>query len=159
MNREKVIYDCNIHLQRLLNPDGPGGACIRLAMAGDVELVISNYILDELRDLSTRPALRRAGISEQAVEGHISELSRNCTLVTHVPLIFEHPIDRDDSHYVNLAIATEAKLIVSRDRHLLGLMDVTKPWSADFRQRFAAIRILTAEEFLRKIEQAGEPSV
>ena len=52
--REKVVYDCNIHLQYLLNPDGSAGACVQAALRGCVELLVSHYVLDELREMPNR---------------------------------------------------------------------------------------------------------
>jgi putative PIN family toxin of toxin-antitoxin system len=153
-----VIYDCNIHLQFLLNPAGPAGACVRAALAKEAELIVSYYILDELREMPERPTPRALGLTVEKVENYITEILRICTLVSHVPLVFEHPVDRDDSHYLNLAIATGAKLIVSRDRHLLGLMDDSKSWSADFRQRFPAIKVLTTEAFVEMLRSHGKVS-
>jgi putative PIN family toxin of toxin-antitoxin system len=152
---EKVIYDCNIHLQFLLNPAGPGGRCVRAALARDVELILSYYLLDELREMPGRPTPRKLGLTPGGVENYIAELLLVCPLVSHVPMVYEHPIDRDDSHYVNLAIATGAKVIVSRDRHLLGLMDPSKTWSAEFRQRFPEIHVLAAEVFLERLKIRG----
>jgi predicted nucleic acid-binding protein len=59
--------------------------------------------------------------------------------------------DPDDAHYVNLALAADARLIVSRDRDLLDLMDSAKPEAAEFQSRFPALRILDPVGFLREI--------
>jgi predicted nucleic acid-binding protein len=39
--RPRVILDCNILLQAILSPDGPGAACVALADAGRITLVCS----------------------------------------------------------------------------------------------------------------------
>ncbi len=64
-----------------------------------------------------------------------------------------HPLDRDDSEYVNLAIVADAKLIVSRDKHLLGLNDAAKPWAREFQERFPDIRVMEPAEFLIERER------
>ena len=50
-----------------------------------------------------------------------------------------------------LAVAADAKLIVSRDKDLLDLMDSAKPEAADFQARFPLLRILDPVLFLREI--------
>ena len=53
------------------------------------------------------------------------------------------------------------KLIVSRDRHLLGLNDPKKPWSAEFRSRFPGLQVIVVEELLRQLKgtPGGDPIV
>ena len=82
------------------------------------------------------------------VADFIAELFPRATYVANVPRAFDHPIDPDDSAYVNLAVAVGAKLIVTRDNHLLNLTNPAKPWSADFRKRFPGIRILQPPDYL-----------
>jgi predicted nucleic acid-binding protein len=69
--KDRLVFDCNVYLQYLINRDGAGGRCVRLGLDG----------------------------------------------IENVPDVYRHPIDEDDSCYVNLAIAAGAKLIVSNDRH------------------------------------------
>jgi predicted nucleic acid-binding protein len=66
-----------------------------------------------------------------------------------VPPIFEYPRDPDDAHYVDLAIAADAKLIVSRDNDLLSLRDPATVAGQDFLSRFPLLLILTPPEALR----------
>ena len=145
---EKLVYDCNVFLQFLLNRNGPGGRCVCLALDGHVQLFMSDAVLDELRQLPGKPFCFRQGITDAVVADFITELLPRLTYVDDVPKAFEHPIDSDDSDYVNLAIAVGAELIVSRDNHLLNLTNPEKPWSADFRRRFPGIRILTPPQLL-----------
>lgn len=59
--------------------------------------------------------------------------------------------DPDDAHYVNLALAADARLILSRGKDLLDLMDSTKPEAAEFQKRFPTLRILNPVGFLREV--------
>jgi predicted nucleic acid-binding protein len=71
-----------------------------------------------------------------------------------VPTAFEYPRDPDDAPYINLAIATGANLIVSRDRDLLDLM---QPGSADgtrLRADHPTFRVLTPPQLLQQVEDA-----
>ena len=70
-----------------------------------------------------------------------------------MPQVYQHPVDPDDSHYVNLAVKAEARLIVSRDRHLLMLADPARKEAQDFRQRFPALRILDPVQLLTELDQ------
>jgi predicted nucleic acid-binding protein len=77
MSIGRVVFDCNVYAQRLLNPGGPAGKCVDLAMA---------------------------------------------------------------------------QIIVSRDKHLLGLNNPALDWSGDFRARFPGLRILPPQQFLSEFE-------
>jgi len=146
----KAVFDCNIFAQALLNPLGPGGACVEAAIAGHTNLFISDFILEEIREIPNKQTPRRAGISEDKVESLIALLMDVTEKIAAPPPVFAHPIDPDDSHYVNLALAAGATVIVSRDRHLLNLNNPAKPWSAEFRRQYPSLRVVTAETFLKE---------
>jgi predicted nucleic acid-binding protein len=61
--------------------------------------------------------------------------------VMRIPEIYRNPFDPDDSHYVNLAVASNARLITSHDGDLLNLMDESRPEGRDFRRRFPDLQI------------------
>jgi putative PIN family toxin of toxin-antitoxin system len=145
---DKAVFDCNVFLQSILNPDGPSGRCVDLARAGDVLLFTSDAIYIEIRDLANKPIGIERGLTVEFLEAFIIRLRTFATHVDSVPDIYTHPVDADDSCYVNLALAIGAKLIVSRDRHLLNLTNSAKPWSAEFRRRFPTFRVLQPHEYL-----------
>jgi putative PIN family toxin of toxin-antitoxin system len=149
----RVIFDCNIFAQALLNPLGPAGACVDAATQGRVSLFISDFVLEEIRDIPNKPTPRRLGVTESKAESFVSLLMDVAERIAVPPPVFIHPIDPDDSHYVNLALAAAARLIVSRDRHLLNLSNNAKPWSADFRRRFPQLQVVGAETLLEELRR------
>jgi hypothetical protein len=68
---QRVAFDCNIFAQALLNPLGPAGACVNAAIDGRVRLFISEYVLEEIRDIPNKPTPRKAGITPQKAESLI----------------------------------------------------------------------------------------
>jgi putative PIN family toxin of toxin-antitoxin system len=147
----KAVFDCNIFAQALLNPAGPAGACVQAAFDGRVALIISDYVIEEIRAIPDKPVPARIGVTRAKAEDLIQLLLLRADYISHVPALFVHPIDEDDSAYVNLALAAGAGLIVSRDRHLLNLNEPGKPWSADFRAQFPKLRVVGAEQLLAEI--------
>ncbi len=141
-----------------MNPIGPAGACVQAAFDGHIALFIADFVISEIRDIPNKPTPSKAGVTPKKVEDLVQLLLVKAEYVSEVPAVYVHPIDADDSGYVNLALIAGAKLIVSRDRHLLNLNNPAKPWSADFRNRFPDLRIISAEQLLVEIRQADKPA-
>jgi putative PIN family toxin of toxin-antitoxin system len=150
---EKVVFDCVVFAQALINPKGPAAACLAFAQQGRVVVFVSDYVLQEIRELP-RKINPRFGVTSERVDGLIQELAKFAQVVGQVAAVYVHPIDPDDSHYVNLALAAGAKLIASRDRHLLDLMDSAKPHSREFQARFPSLRITTPESLIASLRTA-----
>lgn len=144
---ERVVFDCMVFAQALINPDGPAGACVELARVRRIQLILSDYILQEVRELPEKlpPQLQ---VTADHVEWLIQELHECSESWTNVAEVYQHPLDPDDSPYINLALAAGAKLIATRDRHLLDLMDATIPAGHLFRRRFPELVILRPEQLL-----------
>lgn len=152
----KVVFDCNIFVQALINLNGPAGRCVEEARNRQVLLFVSPYILAEVREiyLKTPP---KYGITAEQTEELAASIPSFASLVTDVPELYRHPHDPDDSAYVNLALKVDARLIVSRDRHLLMLADANRAEGKDFQNRFPGFRIIDPVELLRELEMAADP--
>ena len=151
---ERVVFDCGVFFQALIAPGGPAGKCLTAVKEGALLLFVSRHVLTELGDVCLRPHLaRRFRLSESRVAAFVLQVERIATVVEDVPHIFEYPRDPDDEHYVDLAVASHARLIVSRDNDLLALEDPTSPDGASFHQRFPDLTILTPEGLLERISQ------
>jgi putative PIN family toxin of toxin-antitoxin system len=152
----KIVFDCNVYAQALMNPDGPSGVCLQAMIDRPKRLLVSNWVIQEIGELPNKGSLRSLGVSEERVAGVIAALRDAAVKIDKPGTRFEHPIDEDDSAYINLAIEGAADVIVSRDKHLLNLMSPAKPWSADFRARFPQIRVMSPETFLEELRaEAG----
>ncbi len=68
-----------------------------------------------------------------------------------VPEVWTYARDPDDAHYVNLALATGARLIVSRDKDLLDLMKPSTPESRQFMSEYPGFTVLTPPQFLARL--------
>src|SRR6476469_4654601 len=113
----RVVFDCNIFLQGLAAPGGPSGRCVQLAIDGEVSLFISQTVLEELRDVTSRPkVVAKLHLVAERVEEFLEAIEVAATLIDGFPEIFVYTRDPDDAHYINLAIAADAKLVVSRDK-------------------------------------------
>jgi putative PIN family toxin of toxin-antitoxin system len=145
----KVVYDCNVFLQALGNPVGPAGQCVEEAFNRRVTLFIDDALLAELVDVAGRPEIARKlrFLPSRAAE-FIEDLKKVAVFKDHVPAVFAHERDPDDAHYVNLALAAEASLIVSRDNDLLGLMNEKTMEGQTFQARFPNLRILNPVAYL-----------
>lgn len=148
---QRVVYDCNIYVQTLLNPNGPAAACIQQALNQNVSLFLSEPLLAEIRDTPNKPTPARLGVTADKTEALIASVLKVATIITSVPVIFIYDRDPDDAHYVNLALAVNAQLIVSRDRDLLDLMDNSRAEAIAFQQRFPTLRILEPVQFLQQL--------
>jgi predicted nucleic acid-binding protein len=84
----------------------------------------------------------------------LNDVAPLAEMINDVPDTYQHPVDPDDSHYVNLALAAGATLITSRDRHLLALMDQSQSLGRAFRQQFPQLDIIRPEELLSRLRPA-----
>jgi len=152
--RPKVVFDCNIYLQALIKETGPAVACMTLFENGDIELYVSESLLNELHDVLTRPKLqqRYSRLTEERADILIANLRERAKLLKPVPHVFRYSRDTKDEPYLNLAIAAGASYLVSRDNDLLDLMTGTTPECKEFRQRFRRIQVIDPVTFLKEME-------
>jgi putative PIN family toxin of toxin-antitoxin system len=142
-----VVFDCMIYAQAMISRAGPSAACVACVRAGDLQLVWSDYVLEEVRELPAKlPA--RLRLTPERVEAFIADVAPFAQHIAEVAELYTNPFDADDSHYVNLALASGANLITSRDGDLLRLMDQARPEAREFSRRFPDLQILPPERVL-----------
>jgi putative PIN family toxin of toxin-antitoxin system len=151
---EKVVFDCTVFAQALISPNGPAAACLTHAQRGNLKLFVSHYVFQEIRELPSkiRP---KYGVTDEKVERLIQDLSKYAQFVDDVPAVYNNPFDPDDSHYVDLAVETKSKLIVSRDPHLLKLADETLKEAKELKELFPELTVMTPDALAEHLRADG----
>lgn len=148
-----VVFDCMTFLQAAISPTGPAAACLRLVEAGVVLLVTSPVLFDEIRDVFNRPKIRRRNprLTDEAVGAFLGRIATLAPPRPDAPTVFPYPRDPKDEPYLNLAIASGAKCLVSRDNDLLDLMRDDNADGKTLRALCPGLTILDPVAFLQQI--------
>lgn len=115
----RVVLDVNVLVSSLVRRTSVPAAVVTSWRAGFFELLVSESLLAELRDVLGRPHLARYLDPDEA-QRLLSALERSATLIDD-PSDIERlvPGDPDDDYLVALARAGRAHVIVTGNRHLL----------------------------------------
>ena len=75
-----------LYFQALINEKGPAGKCVSAALAGNVTLFVSRFILDEIRRTATDSILRTESchITDERLDLLIANLEKVARVVGHV---------------------------------------------------------------------------
>lgn len=149
-----VVFDCNVFLQALANDESAAAKALDFLETGLITLFVSEPVLREVRDVLTRPKIRKQmpRISDVRVSALLQRLTDKATLIQNIPDEFQYKRDPKDEMYLNLAIVSSATYLVSRDQDLLDLMTTSTDVARRFRSRFPFLRIMKAADFVKEIE-------
>jgi uncharacterized protein len=150
-----AVFDCNIFLQSLLNPNSLAARCLEAVRNGNVKLFVSKDTLAEVRDVILRPNIlaRLPDADAAQIEAFLEDISNISTLILSVPESFKFQRDPKDEIIINLAVVCRADFIVSRDKDLLDLMSGFDDDCKEFRKRFRSLKVVEPLEFLRIVEE------
>lgn len=119
----RLLLDTNVVVSALLWGGTPY-RLLQLAVEGEVELFTSPVLAAELGEILARPHLAakliEQGTTADAVMTLYQEFARAVSPL-FVPRVV--PNDPDDDHVIACALAAQADIIVSGDKHLLGLRE------------------------------------
>lgn len=149
----RAVFDCMVFLQAAARRDSAAGTCLLLVELGAVELFLSGEILTEIRDVLTRARVRQKFpvLTDDLVDGFLSALEKRSVGVQEVPHVFTYPRDPKDEPYLNLAIATGASYLVSRDTDLLDLAEQANPDGLRLRSCAPQLQIVDPAAFLASV--------
>jgi putative PIN family toxin of toxin-antitoxin system len=136
MAKPAVVFDCNIYLQTMISPNGPSGRCVALASGGQFVLWTSSYISREVKRVAKRAEIvaKYPQLTPEQVESVLLTVGGSSRIRKRIRKSFHFDRDPDDAHYVDLAVATKAQWLVTRDRDLLDLMVGHSADAKQFRQ-------------------------
>jgi len=134
--KTKVVFDTNVWIAIIFNKT-LGQEFNNLFENEKIEVFASEKILKELARILNYPKIvsyfRKVGLTS---ENSLREISKKVTIVSPVEKIYKIRKDPSDNIFLECAIESKTKFIVSGDRHLLKL------------KKFRNIKILTPREFL-----------
>lgn len=158
-DRPRVIFDCHIFVQAVAFDNGPAAECLRLVETGHIELLVSRSTLQELRRVLAYEDV--VAISPNMTPARIGALVKRvtfrATLVRRTPHVLDYPRDPADEPYIDLAVASAADYLVTRDRDLLSLMSGHSPICKQFRRKTRRLRVIDPVSFLKIIAASQLP--
>lgn len=132
----RAVLDPNVLIAAVLSHSGPPARILARWRLGHLELVVSPLLLDELSRALGYPKLRKR-IPAAEADAYRELLERGAVFVGDPPGGPYRSPDREDDYLLALAASARA-ILVSGDRHLLGLAH--------------ALPILTARQFLETLD-------
>ena len=83
MTPPRVVFDCVIYAQAIISDRGPAAACLERVRTGELQLIWSDYVLQEIRELPEKlPA--HFGVTLEIVEIFILAVAPYVEHVLHV---------------------------------------------------------------------------
>jgi len=129
----RVVVDTNVFVSSFFG--GQPKAIIDLWKDGKVTLCLTNAIIDEYIDVLTR-----MGLGDTPELGELLSLFRaghNCLFTVQTPSLAVSD-DPDDDKFIEAAVAFDAAVIVSGDKHLKKI------------RKYAGIAIASPRDFLER---------
>jgi putative PIN family toxin of toxin-antitoxin system len=149
----RIVFDCNVFFQAAISAAGPAHRLLQHVVDGHATLFISTFVIGELTELTADPRIKnKYRLTDGGLAEYFATIRRHAVFVDNVPHVFDFDRDPDDAHYVDLAVAANARLIVSRDKDLLSLRDITTADGQQFLARFPTLSILTPPEALKVLD-------
>lgn len=152
--RLRVVFDCMIFLQATASESGPAAELFRLVERNVLSLFVSPAILEEVRDVLSRPKIRKknSDITSERVDALITRVLEHAAAEDDVAQHMLCVRDPKDEKYINLAITVDADYLVTRDQDMLDLMTGHTDECKDFRRRFRSLRIIEPVKLLKTLE-------
>lgn len=134
---KKVVLDTNVLASATIVKEGHSGQILQAWQRGEIELIISPQILEEVKDVLLRPRIRKQQwMTEQEVEVLLQAIEQ---VATHVRGSLDVNViekDPEDNKFLAAAKEGKAQYVISGDRHLLKV------------RNFEGIQIVSPKRFL-----------
>ena len=133
----KAVYDTNVIVSGLIAHSGKPYQALEAWRRGDVILLVSKPIVDEVIEVLQRPYFQeKRHITRADIAGVKRSLEADAVMVSPEIRLEVVANDPDDNRILECAVAGDADCVVSGDHHLLEL------------KQYQGIPVVTAAEFL-----------
>lgn len=144
----RATFDTNIFVRSLIQKENLADHLISLWLDGQFIFVLSQAIVDEIRDVLLRPELMRELQYTRAEAMHLINLLPQASIV-EVTSSVELCRDPKDDKFVDCAISGRVQFLVSTDNDLVGDVELKRALF-EF-----GVEPLEPPNFLEKIRDAG----
>jgi putative PIN family toxin of toxin-antitoxin system len=133
----RITLDTNVLISSLIAAGGSADQVLQFVRDGEVEMVLSQFILDEL----TRVLIQKFELPPKSVQKAVQRFQRFATIVEPVLTIDIIKEKENDNRILECAVAGKVDYLVTGDkRHILPLSSIQ------------GIPIVTVSEFLQKYQ-------
>ena len=122
----RVVVDPGVLVSARLSGRAAPAEMVRRWLAGQIDVIVSPRLLDELDDVLHRPAFGRWLTLDEA-DAYVELLRTHATVVDDPPPEVGHTPDPGDDYLVSLARDARADLLVSGDSDLVDPVDPRPP--------------------------------
>lgn len=134
----KAVLDTNVLISGILWRGVPFNL-LRWAEEGRLQIYTSLEILSEVYRVLYYPKFKQYIDNQQASPGELfAKIVSLCTIIQVDQVVKGVCSDADDEKFLSCALAANVKVLVSGDKHLLGL------------EQYQSVRILNAREFYQE---------
>lgn len=121
----RAVYDTMVFFQWAVLPEHRQHRTVKALYDGSIRLCLSPELLNEIRDVLTRPELisRFSLLTAARVDAVLQETRKYADWFDHVPRRFSLPLHAKDNHLFDLAIEANADFLVTWEARLLRLQD------------------------------------
>ena len=131
----RIVLDANVLISSLISASGSADQVIQIVRKGEAELILSPFILDELRRVLTE----KFALPGNAVDKALQRFRRLATILRPTVSIDVINEKQTDNRILECAVAGKVDYLITGDkRHILPLGSIR------------GIPIITVAEFLRK---------
>lgn len=122
----RVVPDPGVLVSARITGKGAPAELIRRWLTGQLELVVSPQLLNDLAEVLQRPKFRR-WLTQAEADSYLSFLREHAARVADPEAESGHTPDPDDDYLVTLARAAHVDVLVSGDSDLVDLDDPVPP--------------------------------
>lgn len=118
----RVVLDTNVLASATIERKGAPSQIVQAWLHGEIELVTSPVLLQELTELLSRPRIQKyQAMTPQEVSQLLTHISQAAHLTSGKRTVRAILEDPDDDFVLSAALEGQVDYIVSGDRHLLAL--------------------------------------